>query len=455
MTGPGTITEAAAALRAGETTSVAIVERALARAEKFDHALGAFITRFDDEALAAASAADVELSAGTDQGPLHGIPIAIKDLLSTREGPTTAGSSAQDPELFHRADSTVVARLRAAGAVIIGKASLAEYAVGVPDLTKPFPVPRNPWAPDHWAGGSSGGSANAVAAGLALGAIGTDTGGSVRLPAAFCGITGLKTTWGSVNLTGCIPLAWSFDTVGPMARSAADCRLILDVIRDAPPGGAPDELADLGGLRIGYDRLAAVTTATDDGHVEAFDLALATLAEAGAELVELPLPDYATIVAANQVVLLCEGLTHHLDGLRARWLGYGRATRQFLLGGLAFTGPDYVQAQRIRARSWQQATALFRDVDFHLSPVATIGAPALDDLLEGDRGRIFGSTHTQYWSAVGVPAVAIPIGFTNTGLPLSMQIAGAAGRDHAVLAVAEVFQSRTDFHLAEAKSFSR
>ncbi|RNL61926.1 amidase [Nocardioides marmoriginsengisoli] len=445
---PDSIAEAAAALRAGTTTAVELVERSIARAEAVDGAsnpdrLGAYILRFDDQARAAAAVADQELAAGQDRGPLHGIPIAVKDLLTTSEGPTTAQSSAQDPEWGDRQDAAVVSRLRRAGAVITGKTSLSEFACGFPDPDKPFPVPRNPWDLNRWAGGSSGGSASAVAAGLVLGAIGTDTGGSVRIPAGFCGVTGLKTTWGAISTDGCLPLAWSFDSIGPIARSAEDCALVLAAIAD--DATAPATI-DLRGLRIGVDRLDTMTAATDDGQPDAFAAALAVLRDAGAEIVELPLPDYVEVTAANYVIMLSEGYAYHLPALRSRWQEYGRSTRTLLSGGLAYTGADYVQAQRVRARSWQRARALFTEVDLHVSPMATVGAPTLHDLLEGDQSLVFGSLHTPYWATVGCPTAAVPIGLTSAGMPLSLQIAGPPGQDAGVLAAAAAYQRETGFH---------
>jgi len=443
---PDGITEAAASLRDGTLTATELVELAIARADAVDPSLGAYITRFDADARAAAAQADRELANGEDRGTLHGIPIAIKDILTTREGPTTGQSAAQDPDAAGREDAVVVARLREAGAVITGKTTLSEYACGFPDPEKPFPVPRNPWDLDRWAGGSSGGSASAVSAGLVLGAIGTDTGGSVRIPAGFCGVTGLKTTWGAIDTRGCLPLAWSFDSIGPIARSAADCRIILDAI-DGSPTQRRAETRSVRGLRVGVDRLDAVTAATDPGQVEALEQSLSVLADAGAEIVELPLPRYAEIVAANYVIMLSEGLAYHLPGLRERWHDYGRSTRQLLCGGFAYSGADYVQAQRIRAQSWRDAQEVFGAVDVHLSPMATIGAPTLTDLLEGDQGKVFGSLHTPYWATVGCPTVALPVAPTADGLPLSIQLAGPPSADRGVLAVASAFQELTDFHL--------
>ncbi|MCA9847480.1 MAG: amidase, partial [Dehalococcoidia bacterium] len=224
---PLTITEAGEAIRAGKLTSLELTEACLERADYLDGRLGVFITRMTDTALAAAKQADADFAAGVDRGPLQGIPIGVKDIIATKDAPTTAQSMVLDPAWGEGQDAPVVARLREAGAVIVGKTSTMEFAIGMPDASKPFPVPRNPWNPETWPGGSSSGSGAGVAAGLFLGALGTDTGGSVRIPAAFCGITGMKQTHGLVPKAGCAPLGYSLDHIGPMTRSARDAAAML------------------------------------------------------------------------------------------------------------------------------------------------------------------------------------------------------------------------------------
>ena len=207
------IRQTAADLRDGKTTSREIVERALQASDRLDPLLGTYLCRFDETALQAAEHADNELGSGTDRGPLHGIPLGIKDIISTNEGPTSAQSLVQDPSWGDQGDGPLLRRLRDAGAVIMGKTTTMEYAIGLPDFEKPFPIPRNPWNSERWTGGSSSGTANGVASGQFLGGLGTDTGGSVRLPAAYCGITGFKQTFGLVPKSGCIPLGLSYDPV--------------------------------------------------------------------------------------------------------------------------------------------------------------------------------------------------------------------------------------------------
>ena len=227
---PSTIADAAVALRRGALTSVELTTRLLARADAHDSTLGTYVARFDDAALAAAAKADADFAAGVDHGPLQGIPLGVKDIIAAREGATTACSKVLDPEWGRGIDAPVVARLRAQGAVITGKTATMEFAMGAPDADGPFPIHRNPWNVERWPGGSSSGTGTGVAAGLILGGLGSDTGGSVRIPSALCGISGLKTTYGLVPKSGVVPLGYSLDTVGPMARTARDCALILQAI---------------------------------------------------------------------------------------------------------------------------------------------------------------------------------------------------------------------------------
>src|SRR5690348_8336108 len=233
---PWTIAGAAAALRRGEVSSAELTDLFLGRAEQWDGRLSIYQARFDAQARAAARAADAELAAGGDRGPLHGIPLVIKDVLTSREGPATAGSGVRHSLSGQAGDATVVARLRSAGAVILGKVKTSEFAIGEPEPATLYRAPLNPWDFTAWAGSSSSGTAAAIAAGLALGGLGTDTGGSIRTPSACCGTTGLKPTYGRVPRSGCVPLGYSLDTIGPMARSAADCAHLLAAIAGPDPG---------------------------------------------------------------------------------------------------------------------------------------------------------------------------------------------------------------------------
>ena len=456
---PRTIVDAAAALRRGEVTAAKLLETRLARADEVDDSVGVFVSRFDEQARAAAEALDAELADGRDRGPLHGIPIGVKDLLTTVEGPTTAQSVATDRKWRDQVDAPVVARLRAAGGVIVGKTTLSEFACGFPDPSKPFPIPRNPWDTARWAGGSSGGSASGVATGAVLGAVGTDTGGSVRIPAGFCGVTGLKTTIGLVPTAGCVPLAPTFDSVGPIALTAEDCRVLFDVMRgesrlpSSEPAGVDVtrvRAGDLSGVRIGVDPLTASSAGIDPGQPESFEAAISAFAEAGATIVEAPLPQFAAVVAANYAIMLSEALAYHLPALRTRWDDYGESTRTLLAGAAGYTGADFAQALRVRWAVAPDLDELFGRVDVHMSPMATITAPRLDEMAGEHLGRLFGSIHTPYWSTVGYPALSVPVAPAQNGLPLGVQIAAPPYAEDVALAVGAAFQTHTQWHLREA-----
>jgi Asp-tRNA(Asn)/Glu-tRNA(Gln) amidotransferase A subunit family amidase len=455
-----TITEAGAALRAGEVTSVALVERAIAVADAVDDKLGTFLKRFNAEALAAAALADTALAAGDAVGPLHGIPLGIKDIITTSEAPSTAQSLVLDPA-WSQGDAVVVERLRGAGGIIMGKLTTMEFAVGTPDPTKPFPIPRNPWNLERWAGGSSSGSGNGVAAGEVLGALGTDTGGSIRIPAAFCGITGLMQTFGRVPKSGCVPLGYSLDHIGPMARSARDCALLLSVLAghdgsdvsslDIP---VPDYLgalnADLTGLRIGIDRLPESAGGQRDSALDAvIDAVIAQLQGLGAEIVDVELPFYDEMTAVAIVLMVCEALAYHLPDMQTRWFDYFAGTRAMIGTGVLYSGADYVQAQRARRVGQKALAVLYKQVDIVLTPTSSAGATSLDGLTSAlERAEVggFGPVHTPYWDATGNPVLSMPMGFTADGLPLGMQVAGRPFEEETVLKVADAFQQVTDWH---------
>ncbi|SDT28527.1 amidase [Microlunatus soli] len=461
MTAYKTLTEAAAALRSGQVTSVELVQQAIDIADDQDAELGIFLKRFNQTALDQAAAADARWAAGDQVGALHGIPIGIKDIISTSEAPSTAQSLVLD-QAWSDGDAVVVQRLRAAGAIIVGKLTTMEYAIGSPDPAKPFPIPRNPWDPDRWTGGSSSGSGSSVSTGAVLGALGTDTGGSIRIPAAFCGITGLMPTFGRVPKSGCVPLGYSLDHIGPMARSARDCAVMLEVLaghHPSDPNVATDPVddyltgltGDLTGIRIGADRLDRIGGAHEDPALAAvWTDALAALRDRGAEVVDIELPYYREMAAADMVIMLSEALAYHLPDFQTRWEDYFEATRMTVGAGMFYTAADYVQAQRARRVGVKAVTATLRDVDLIITPTAAGGATPLSetgaigkDLTEGDGGGIY----TGYWDSTGNPVLSLPMGFTDDGLPLGLQIAGRPFEEALVLKAGDAFQQQTDHHL--------
>ncbi|MFD0415234.1 amidase [Streptomyces sp. NPDC127108] len=505
LTLPLTLSETAVALRDGTVTSAGLTEAAIAAAERHDRLLGVYLARFDERARAAARRADEELARGYDRGPLHGIPFGVKDTIAVADGPTTAQSLVHDRTWWAGRDAPVVARLRAAGAVITGKTTAMEFGCGLPEEDEPFPFPRNPWRPDLWAGGSSSGSASGVAAGLFAAALGSDTGGSIRMPAAFCGVSGLLPTFGRVPATGCVPLGYSLDRVGPLARGARDCSAVLSVIaggrgdggagsgggtasggsgttgsgrgtagsgrgtagsgrgsRTAGSGGLvaagglevpfaePRFGGDLAGLRIGVVREHHFPADGDPALPGVFDAAVSVLTGLGADAVEVRLPYWRELITTVFVTAASEGLAHHRAGLSRRWDDYGVAARGLLAMGALVSGADYVQAQRVRTVAQGAVDALFADLDVIVCPTASIGAPPFDALADAaghqDHAGVFGKVHTPYWNPLANPVLAVPMGVNGAGLPLSLQIAGPVADEATVLRVGDAFQERTDWH---------
>jgi aspartyl-tRNA(Asn)/glutamyl-tRNA(Gln) amidotransferase subunit A len=459
MTSPATIQEAAAALRAGQVTSVELAEAALSRIAALNDTVGAFIEVTGGLALELAQQADADFAAGVDRGPLQGIPFGLKDILATRDAPTTANSLVLDPKWGEGYDAVVTERLREAGAVLTGKLVLSEFALGMPDDTKPFPVPRNPWALDRTPGGSSAGTGIAVSTGMILGGLGTDTGGSVRFPAAYCGHTGLKVTYGRVPKWGCVPLGFTLDSIGPMARSAWDCAAILNVIaghdpRDVTASTTPPEeyLAgidgSIAGLRVGvpveyfFDHPAL--------HPEqkaSSEAVVAALAELGAEVVEVNLPHVAEAKEANTLTMICEAFAYHrMDMAGGRWQDYGRGLRSMVGRGALYHAADYVQAQRFRSWFAKRAAEVMGQVDVLVTP--TIVEPAQATAQMDPLKRLTQPSYSGPFNLVGYPALAIPSGFSSDGLPLSTQIVGAPFAEALVLRVGHAYQQTTDFHLA-------
>lgn len=446
-------------LRRGEVTSTQLTEEAIARADRIDPEVGSFVSRFDDQARAAAARADAEIRAGQVRGPLHGVPVGVKDIITTVEGPTTAQSLVHD-SAWNPEDAVVVSRLRKAGAVIVGKLTTMEFAIGAPDEEKPFPIPRNPWDRSRWAGGSSSGSGSAVSTGMVFAALGTDTAGSIRIPAAYCGITGLMPTFGRVPKSGVVPLGYTLDHVGPMTRSAADCAAVLDAIAgphasdptaiDVPHSPVLDALSgDLRGRRVGVASLAdEAGDAADPTTQQLFSDAVTLLEDAGAVAVPVRLPLYTEMRAANMVIMLSEALAYHQGDLRDRWSDYFTETRALVAAGLAFTGADYVQAQRVRRVAMQQVADLFADLDLVVTPTCATGATPLTRTIDVVDGDDFATVHTQYWDCIGNPAMSLPMGFTADGMPLGLQVAGRPFDEAGVLAAGVAVQERSDWHRA-------
>ncbi|WP_345336161.1 amidase [Actinomadura viridis] len=455
-----TIRDTASALRDGTTSAVTLTSDVLARIDRLDSELGAYVSTFRDAALEAADRADRDLAAGRDRGPLHGIPLAVKDVIAAIEGPTRANSLVAPRHWRWDGDATVVARLREAGAIIVGKTTTNEFALGLNDPDTGFPMPRNAWAADRYAGGSSSGAAIAVASGMALGGLGTDTAGSIRHPSALNGVTGLKTTLGRVPSAGTVPLSPSLDTVGPVARSAWDCALLFEVIAGHDPNDAgssrrpvPRCLDALDGvvrgLRIGWPKhyFFGVGNVADRVRTRVTE-ALSALRDAGADVVEVSLPNADMARVASHIVLLTEAFAYHRDDLVAHWAEYGRYVRGLLAKGALYGAADYVQAKKVAAAFHREATEAMRECDVLITPTMPTGARFLEETDPAMMDRWSSASFTSQWNLTGHPACAVPVGFDGAGMPVSMQIIGRPFDEATILRVADAYQRLTDVHLA-------
>jgi aspartyl-tRNA(Asn)/glutamyl-tRNA(Gln) amidotransferase subunit A len=443
-----TLAALARALRQRVLSPVEVTQACLARIERLDPILNAFITRTPERALVEARRAEQEIAAGRWRGPLHGVPIALKDIFATAGIRTTCGSPVLRDWVPAR-DATVVQRLTAAGAVLLGKLNMSEFAYG--EVHPDVGAPRNPWDLERFTGGSSSGSAAAVAAGLCFGSLGTDTGGSIRGPAAHCGIVGLKPTYGLVSRAGVVPLSWSLDHVGPMARTAEDAALLLDAIAawdpadptssSPPPPARRRTLRGLArtlrGLRVGV-----LTQFLDGGTapeiVARVRDAVTVLESLVGTVEEVALPHSDQIVPAWWTICLAEAAAYHQPTLARQPQDYSDRVRARLLAGLAIPAAQYLQAQRVRRAVVAACAALFRRVDLLVLPAAPAEAPPIAAVTSGGpweamRERI---RLTAPFNLTGLPAVSVPCGFTASGLPVGLQIVGPRFADRTVLAAA-------------------
>ena len=447
-----TIREASSRLQSGQLSPVDLTRAFLDRIEQLDDTLQSYITVLPERAMAAARAAEADLLQGQTKGPLHGIPIALKDLYDT-QGIRTTASSRVMADRVPTEDATTTARLEAAGAILLGKLSMHEFALGGPDPTCGFPLARNPWNLDHIPGGSSSGSGAAVAAGLCMGSLGSCTGGSIRGPAAYSSIVGLKATYGRVSRYGVVPLSWSLDHCGPMTWTVEDSALMLQAIAGYDPkdptssqAPVPDYTATLSesikGLTIGVPRhfFFADDPRIDRDVLTTVDQALQVLAELGAHIQEVTIPTLAYSGAAQPVIMLSEAFAYHEQNLRAKPEAFGEMVRaRFRTGGL-FSSSDYVQAQRVRNVLKRQCAEALRQVDVLASPTMSSPAPAFSDMDAMTTARR--PSFTGPYNLTGMPAISTPCGFTPSGLPVGLQIAGKPFDEPTVLRVAHAYEQQ-------------
>jgi len=431
-----TILEAAEAVRRRRRSAVELTTDSLARIERLDATLRAFITVTAEEAMRRARLADTELASGRDRGPLHGIPVAVKDLFLTRGVRTTSGSKIfEDYAPDHAA--AAVERLEAAGAVSLGKLNMHELAYGITSDNPHFGAVRNPWDIRRIPGGSSGGAGAAVAANLVYAALGSDTGGSIRIPASFCGTVGLKPTYGRVSRYGAMPLAWSLDHMGPLSRSVRDAAAVLGAIagfdRRDPSSSShpvvdyvPDEGCSIRGLRVGFpesffERLDADVEASVRG-------ALARAASAGALIKAVRTPSLEALNAAGRVILLAEAAAA-MEPHRARRDAFGADVLALLDQGRLVPATDYLNAQRLRRKLQREFGQLWSEVDCLMAPTTPLAAPPLGEAKVRLAGReedvrLASTRLVRGINVLGWPALSMPCGLSSGGLPIGLQIIG-------------------------------
>jgi aspartyl-tRNA(Asn)/glutamyl-tRNA(Gln) amidotransferase subunit A len=445
-----TIREAGHLLKSGQLSPVELTRAFLERIEHLDEKLQAYITVLSEPALAAARTAEAEILRGDYRGPLHGIPIALKDLYDT-SGIRTTASSRVMAQRMPTEDATTTAGLTAAGTILLGKLAMHEFALGGPDPSCGFPLARNPWNLDHIPGGSSSGSGTAVAAGLCMGSLGSCTGGSIRGPAAYCSIVGLKPTYGRVSRYGMVPLSWTLDHCGPMTWTVEDTALMLQAIAGHDPkdptssrAPVPDYSAalreDVKGLTIGVPRhfFFADDPRIDKETLAVVETALQTLAGLGARLEEVTIPTLRYAGAMQPVIMLSEAFTYHQPLLRSKPQEFGDMVRARFRIGALFTSADYVQAQRVRNVLKREFAEVLRRVDVIASPTMSSTAPAfagIDAMTTARRPSFTGP-----YNVTGMPAISIPCGFTPAGLPVGLQIAGKPFDEPTVLRAAYTYQ---------------
>jgi aspartyl-tRNA(Asn)/glutamyl-tRNA(Gln) amidotransferase subunit A len=425
-----TIAELGSRLRSRACSAVDLANEAIERIEDLDGPLNALITTLHERAFASAEQADRDLKAGIDRGPLHGIPVGIKDLIDIADVPTTYASRALQPAMPSRS-AVLVEHLEREGAVIVAKTNLLEFAYGSvhPDVGQT----NNPWDRARTSGGSSGGSAAGLAVGFFAGSVGTDTGGSIRGPASYCGVAGLKPTYGLVETTGVFPLCWSLDHAGPMARTPACAHAMLDAMTG---GSTLAPALPLKGLRFGIVRQHRAEPALHAGVARAFDDAVALLRAAGAVEADPALPDLAPCDQALLDILLPEASVVHEKIHAANAAGYGPQTRAIIEQGFASSAVAMVRAERFRRSLRHAVEEAFGRFDVLLSPTIAWVAPREDPAVAGDEGEIE-MRFVAPWNLTGNPALSIPCGFAEGGLPAGLQLTGRLGDDARLLRIGE------------------
>ena len=461
-TGPAlmSLVSVAKAIASKEVSSREVTKSCLDRIAQWQPHLNAFMSIEAEAALAAADAADAALAKGKASGVLHGVPLAHKDMYYEAGKVVTCGSLIRR-DFVATTTSTALQRLKDAGTIRLGSLQMVEFAYGPTGHNVHYGAVRNPWNVDHITGGSSSGSGSAVAARLTFAALGSDTGGSIRMPAHFCGVTGLKTTVGRISRAGVMPLSQSLDTVGPLAQSAEDCALLVGLMAGADPNDptasslpVPDYMAatkgTIKGLRIGVPTAFYVDDLDPEvGRV--LDETIATLKLEGAEIVSVELPDQRQLTAACQLVLAAEAAAFHKRWMIERPQDYGPQVLMRLQNGLAIPAVSYLEAMRWRGPALAAYLAAVAGTDAVIAPVAPMPAATI---AESDVGNSLDAEaviqritrFTRPINYLGLPALSLPSGFTRSGLPVGLQLIGRAFDEAMLLRIGAAFQRATDYH---------
>ncbi len=446
-----TIAEASGLIKSGKLSPVELTKAFLGRIEALDSQLDSYLMVLGEQALADAKTAEAEIAAGNWKGPLHGIPIGLKDIYNTA-GIRTTGHSALFKDHVPTEDAVTVARLRAAGAVVLGKLSTWEFAIGGASFDLPWPPARNPWNPKHEPGGSSSGSGAAVAAGLAMAAMGTDTGGSIRGPASWCGIAGHKPTYGYLSRRGVLPLSFSLDHAGPMCWTSEDCALMMQVLAGHDPldaGSAdvtiPDFAAALGsdlkGMKIAVPRNFFETDVTCEPEIlAAFNASMEVFKSLGATVTDITLPSLGLFTDVNSLITAAEAYAIHGDWLRKTPELYGERGRLRMMAGAFVSADTFINSQRERARLVSIVAEAMKTADLLMMPTRQMVAPIL-----GGYDSSTGPSLTRPFNMTGYPALSVCNGFNSAGLPISLQIAGRPFEDHIVLKAGDAYEKATAY----------
>jgi aspartyl-tRNA(Asn)/glutamyl-tRNA(Gln) amidotransferase subunit A len=454
------LTAVARAIADKQISSHEVTRSCLHRIAQWQPRLNAFMALEAEQALKAAEEADAALAKGNAKGVLHGVPLAHKDMYYEAGKVVTCGSKIRR-DFVATTTSTALQRIKDAGTIRLGTLQMAEFAYGPTGHNAHYGPVHNPWNVDHITGGSSSGSGSAVAARLTFAALGSDTGGSVRMPAHFCGVTGLKTTVGRVSRAGAMPLSQSLDTVGPLAQSAEDCALLMGLMAGADPEDptavtlpVPDYVAatkgSLKGMRIGVPTAFYVDD-LDSEVARVLDETVATLQREGAEIVKVELPDQRQLSSASQLVLAVEAAAFHKRWMIERLEDYGAQVRMRLENGLAVPAVTYLEAMRWRGPALSAHNAAVAGVDAVIAPVSPIPAPTIaeSDVGGGPGAEAVIQRLTRFTRPVnylGVPSLSIPSGFSRSGLPVGMQLIGRSFDEATLLRIGAAFQRATDFH---------